>query len=135
MKRIFMDSRLHGDEVMSAQAGAQVNAPSALRPSTADMKNRTQTEEQPSAQKKKRTRRKVRALQARLGAPPEALIADPDAPHSLLRVFAYGPDTWTEQPLDDPQQVRGFLRDWPVTWVNVEGLGDVEVIKHLAEIF
>src|SRR5262245_43556508 len=136
MKRIFMDSRLHGDEVMSAQAGAQVNATSALRPSTADMKNRTQTEEQPSARKKKQcTKRKVRALQARLGAPSETLLADPDAPHSLLRVFAYGLDTWTEQTLQSPQQVQGFLRDWPVTWVNVEGLGDVEVIKHLAEIF
>jgi len=31
--------------------------------------------------------------------------------------------------------VRGFLREWPVTWVNVEGLGDVEVIKQLADIF
>jgi len=96
-----------------------------------------QTEEQLSAQKKKqrRTKRKVRALQARLGAPPETLSVDPDALHSLLRVLAYGPETFTEHTLQNPQQVRGFLRDWPVTWVNVEGLGDVEVIRQLADIF
>src|SRR5262245_59292273 len=119
MKRLFMDSRLHGDDVMSAQAGAQEHAPSALPSKSVELKNETQAEEQSSAQKKQqRTRRKVRALQARLGAPPEALLTDPDASHSLLRVFAYGPDTWTEQTLQSPQQVRSFLRDWPVTWVN-----------------
>jgi len=31
--------------------------------------------------------------------------------------------------------VRDFLRDWPITWLNVEGLGDVEVIRQLADIF
>ncbi|MBI3300790.1 MAG: magnesium/cobalt transporter CorA, partial [Deltaproteobacteria bacterium] len=41
----------------------------------------------------------------------------------------------TEQEIRDPQRVRDFLDRWPVTWVDVEGLGDVETIRTLGEIF
>src|SRR5262245_25598114 len=137
MKRISLDSRLRGDEVMSATAGVEENTTSVSRPSSVSVKNWMQTEEQPSARKNKqqRTRRKVRALQMRLGAPLETLIADPDARPSRLQVLAYGPESFTEQTLKNPQQVRTFLYEWPVTWLNVDGLGDVEVIKELGDIF
>jgi Mg2+ and Co2+ transporter CorA len=34
-----------------------------------------------------------------------------------------------------PALVRAFLQAWPVTWVNVEGLGDATVIRQLGELF
>ena len=52
-----------------------------------------------------------------------------------MRVIAYKPDEFREQAIDDPRQVRDFLNQWPVTWVNVDGLGDAEVIRALGEVF
>jgi hypothetical protein len=83
----------------------------------------------------RRKNRRARALQTRLGAPLETLITDPDAPPSLLQVLAYGPEVFTEQALENPEQARSFFNEWPVTWVNVESLGDVAVIKKLGDIF
>jgi magnesium transporter len=50
-------------------------------------------------------------------------------------VIAYGPEGFTEQVLNSPQQVHDFLRTWPVTWMNVEGLGDAAIISQLGNIF
>src|SRR5262245_49822337 len=99
MKRIPLDSPLRGDEVMSATADGEENTTSTSRAGFVPMKSWTQTEKQPPAPKNKqrRTRRKVRALQVRLGAPPETLSADPDALPSRLQVLAYGPKSLTEQ--------------------------------------
>jgi magnesium transporter len=63
------------------------------------------------------------------------LIVDPESPHPVIRVFAYGPDEVVEQEISEPQRVRDFLDKWPVLWVDVEGLGDVETIRALGEIF
>ncbi|MGH7962721.1 MAG: magnesium/cobalt transporter CorA, partial [Candidatus Binatia bacterium] len=69
------------------------------------------------------------------GTPPGTLIVDPEAPQPVIHVVAYGPQDVTEQDLADPRQVRDFLGKWPVTWVNVEGLGNAETISQLGEIF
>lgn len=88
-----------------------------------------------SKKTQRRKKRKIWTPQTPPGAPPGTLIADPDAPPPLLRVLAYGPDAMTEQALENPRQVQDFLNKWPVTWVNVEGLGNVEIISQLGEIF
>ncbi len=49
--------------------------------------------------------------------------------------MAYGPEEWTERDVTDPQAVREFLGKWPVTWVNVYGLGDARILSELAQIF
>lgn len=84
-------------------------------------------------QKKHRHRNRRRRTPP--GAPPGTLIADPTAPRPVISVLAYGPQEMVEQDVTDPQQVREFLAKWPVTWVNVEGLGDAGVISKLGEIF
>jgi magnesium transporter len=60
---------------------------------------------------------------------------DPEAPLPVICVIAYGPGVFTKQAVESPQRVRDFLNAWPVTWVNVEGLGDAAVINQLEEIF
>jgi magnesium transporter len=69
------------------------------------------------------------------GTPPGTLIVDPEALHPVIRVMAYGPEGFVEQEVPDPRRVRDFLGKWPVIWVNVEGLGSVETIQTLGEIF
>jgi magnesium transporter len=49
--------------------------------------------------------------------------------------MAYGPDGLADQTLEDVGSVRSFLGRWPVTWVNVDGLGDAAAISKLGEIF
>src|SRR5215471_13482774 len=93
----------------------------------------------------RRKHQRVLARQARLGIPPErsiaepaapeTLIAEPAAPPSLVQVLAYGAANFTEHAAENPQQVQSYLYEWPVTWVNVNGLGDGTVIKELGEIF
>jgi magnesium transporter len=68
-------------------------------------------------------------------APPGSITVDPAAPKPVIRVIAYGPDQFIDQPIRKPEQIRDFLHTYPVTWVNVDGLGDAEVIKQLGEIF
>jgi magnesium transporter len=83
------------------------------------------------------TKRKGRMPRRRTppGAPPGTLIADPTASHPTIRVMTYGPQHFAEEIIQAPQRVRELLNTDVVTWVDVEGLGDVECIKTLGEIF
>jgi len=68
------------------------------------------------------------------GSAPGTLVADPSAPKPVIQVITYGPDRCVEQSIRDIDDVRKYLDDWPVTWINVEGLGDVQMVARLAEI-
>ncbi len=69
------------------------------------------------------------------GAPPGSVVIDPQAPHPIIHLIAFGPQDVREQEVKDPGQISGFLEKWPVVWVNVDGLGDASVIGGLGEIF
>jgi magnesium transporter len=71
---------------------------------------------------------------ARPGAPPGSVIVDPKAPKPRMRVIAYGPERYVEKEIADPDEVRTLLNQWPVCWINVDGLGDAELLQRLAEI-
>jgi len=70
-----------------------------------------------------------------VGAPPETIQVDPDAPAPVISIFAYGPEEYVEQSVRDPDELDEFLGQWPVVWVNVDGLGGAEVLKKLATTF
>ena len=69
------------------------------------------------------------------GLPPGTLQADPEAPRPVINVMAYSADKLVEKRLERPDQIPEFLKQWPVTWVNVEGLGDAHVIAEIGKIF
>ncbi len=69
------------------------------------------------------------------GASPGTLTIDPEAPRPLVRIVAYGPDSISEQKVQDLESIRGLLEKYPVTWVNVDGLGDASTISKIGEIF
>lgn len=72
------------------------------------------------------------------GTSPGTLLADPTAAKPVVRLMAYGPQGCVERELAtsaDYDQIRQYLADFPVTWINVDGLGDAEVVRRLGEIF
>lgn len=88
----------------------------------------------PSVARRRRT--PGRALWGdRPGASPGQLRADPRAPAPSLQLIAYGPDGFAEQAGPDLAAVRQALERWPVTWLNVDGLGDEQVIAGIGELF
>ena len=48
----------------------------------------------------------------------------------MLRLMAYGPDGFVEEQVE-VDQVADLLDQWPVVWVNVDGLGYDEAAKVL----
>jgi magnesium transporter len=62
-------------------------------------------------------------------------VADPTAHPTEIRVVAYDPDEVVEEKLDSVDPIPGYLEKWPVTWINVDGLKDTEVINRLGELF
>ncbi|MFW5924710.1 MAG: magnesium/cobalt transporter CorA [Myxococcota bacterium] len=69
------------------------------------------------------------------GAAPGTLQVDPDAPAPVIEVFGFGPDGMTEAKVESPEGLRAYLDRWAVTWVNVEGLGDADVLRRIGDVF
>jgi magnesium transporter len=69
------------------------------------------------------------------GSAPGTLIADPNAPKPSVRIMAYGPEGVFEGNVVDVRSIVPLMREWPVAWVRVVGLGDVSLIARLGEIF
>jgi len=88
--------------------------------------------------RKNRKKRKHVSLFSRRSLPgsaPGTLIVDPNAPKPVIRLVAFGPDEVIEKDIEDLQTIRSFVSQWPVTWINVAGLGDLSVITKLGEVF
>src|SRR5262249_20923478 len=69
------------------------------------------------------------------GAMPGTIIADPTKPPPRLRVICFGPETSEEveiKSLDEIPPIRARNR---VLWLNVDGLGDSDVITRIGEMF
>ena len=69
------------------------------------------------------------------GAAPGTVVADPCAPSSVIRVIAFGPESFEEKQLAGVDEVRAYLNRFPVAWFNVDGLGDAAVINALGDVF
>ncbi|HPG00858.1 MAG TPA: magnesium/cobalt transporter CorA [Kiritimatiellia bacterium] len=69
------------------------------------------------------------------GSAPGTLITDPNAAQPRMEVIAYGPDNFVRQSIKDVDEVKAFRDKWPVTWVNVDGVGDARTIERLGAMF
>ena len=76
-----------------------------------------------------------RAARKAVGEVPGTLHVDPEAPKPVVRVMTYGPDACEERQVDDPKALREILHTTPVVWVNVDGLGDAEILTAIGEAF
>lgn len=79
--------------------------------------------------------RRPLSQRAKPGARPGTVVADPTAPKPRIRVIAYNDKEIEEVEIEDVKDVEPYLEDDRIAWVNVDGLGDIKVIKRLAEMF
>ncbi len=66
---------------------------------------------------------------------PGSVEAMKDAPPPVITVVAYSPTELVEKEIKKPSEIDVFLKKYPVTWVNVDGLGDAEIIKEIGQMF
>jgi magnesium transporter len=70
------------------------------------------------------------------GAAPGTLVLDPNAPQPVVTLIAYSDKDIEEKTISDPSKLPGYLNNaWPVVWVNVEGLGNLDTLSAIGEIF
>jgi magnesium transporter len=81
--------------------------------------------------------RKVRRHKRRtpVGAPPGTLIVDPQSTRTTISVFTYDGSRMVEEADVGVDAISGLQGDLPVTWIDVQGLGDLEAIRSLGENF
>jgi magnesium transporter len=66
---------------------------------------------------------------------PGIIVVDPAAPKPVVRVTAYGPESLVEEDVRDLKQLPKYLEKYPVTWVDVVGLGDAKTLEELGKLF
>jgi len=93
----------------------------------------TVTDTRPMA-RKKRPRSLIRR-RTPPGASPGTLVANPESCPPKLHVFAYDQQRLVEQPLTDLKQIPNLLAEYPVTWLNIDGLGDIKTIQAIGDLF
>lgn len=71
----------------------------------------------------------------RPGAVPGTVAPDPYAGRPVIHVFGYGPDRCVERYVERVDDLSEFVERFPVVWVNVDGLGDAEVVTQLGTLF
>jgi len=63
------------------------------------------------------------------------MTSDPKSRPPVIRVIAYGPEQIEEREISNLDEIPSFLQKWPVTWVNVDGVGHEPTVRRLGEIF
>ncbi len=71
------------------------------------------------------------------GSSPGSLVISLDAPKPVIRVLDFAPSHFVEKTLASPREVVPYLHDstHSVTWVDVQGLGEKEVLEEFGQIF
>jgi magnesium transporter len=69
------------------------------------------------------------------GAAPGTLVVDPGAPRPRIRVLSFGPEGHEEHDVAGASELAGHVGRRPVTWINVDGLGDAEVVQAVGDVF
>lgn len=71
------------------------------------------------------------------GAAPGTFQVDPQAPAPIISVIAYGPgeNEYEERADCSLESISELRARYPVTWINVDGLGSAAAIERIGEIF
>jgi magnesium transporter len=68
------------------------------------------------------------------GSPPGLVLTDPEQPAPTIHVIAYGNGDVLERNVASADAAHAIVGQQPLTWINVEGLGDARVIERLGEL-
>jgi magnesium transporter len=69
------------------------------------------------------------------GANPGTIAVDPQAAAPQITVMALGPAGVSEQKISRTDDLLNIVQRHHVTWINVDGLGDANLIKTLGKLF
>ncbi|MBW3542447.1 MAG: magnesium/cobalt transporter CorA [Planctomycetes bacterium] len=69
------------------------------------------------------------------GAAPGTVRVHPDSPKPVVHIIAYGPEQFEERDLENLDELPALLERFAVTWIDVSGLGDADIIRGLGEKF
>lgn len=82
---------------------------------------------------------KKRARRQRIGhktnLSPGTLIVPEGAVLTTVSVTGIAPDSFEEKLATNPADLPAFMARWPVTWIDVDGLGSLETIQRIGEVF
>lgn len=67
------------------------------------------------------------------GAVPGDLVENSAARDTTVRCLAYSPDRLIDEAVTDPKRIRELIDEDLVTWLDVDGLGDTQLLKQVAE--
>lgn len=70
-----------------------------------------------------------------VGAPPGTMIAPVESPPPVLEFIAYGPEEIREERDVSPEAIEAARGQAKVVWVNVCGLGNVDLLARVGRIF
>jgi len=70
-----------------------------------------------------------------IGARPGTLMIAEDAPAPKIHMISYDQDKVHERDISDAQELATALDPGNVTWVDVQGFGDEEMVREIGEIF
>lgn len=68
------------------------------------------------------------------GVAPGTLAPPPDAYPSSISLMAYGDKDMTEKNLSAISEISDYIGAWPVTWINIDGLANVELLAELGRV-
>lgn len=84
----------------------------------------------------RRTRKRQPKLhRSPLGGSPGQIISDPLAAKPVIHVLAFSAVEIVDKQLTDLNDIESMLHRFPVTWVNIDGLGDADVVQEIGRIF
>jgi magnesium transporter len=69
------------------------------------------------------------------GTTPGTVEPPAGAPQPIITVIAYDENELVESGHIAVSDIPAYLEKWPVTWINVEGLGSVDVLNALGQLF
>lgn len=69
------------------------------------------------------------------GASPGILVANPLSHPTQLLLMAYSPEGYIEKECKTVEEIQEFITVWPVVLVNIVGLGNIEMIEKIGNMF
>ena len=69
------------------------------------------------------------------GSAPGTIAINPDEPPPIIHLIEFSDGELIDKQIEDIQELNKHKATPEVTWVNINGLGDAEVIREIGEIF
>ncbi|WP_448514065.1 magnesium/cobalt transporter CorA [Parathermosynechococcus lividus] len=69
------------------------------------------------------------------GTMPGTLSIEADAPPPRIILIDYEPEQATRRTIETPEECRPYLSSPSVSWIDVQGIGDEDIMRRLGQVF